>query len=540
MDGVFGGREMGRSRCICGSLKNPGQERHKGSKLAVTYIEYVSGWHRCVLGVVLVAVIDSGRSFGPVRKGPQVNHDRRWHAERGKIMTNRGSTFWMGCGVLAALLALGHQQGAWAQGSPDIVWQVSGTYAVDDVAYSSGGAIVASAARDEVILREAENGNLLDTFAGHEEALISVDLSPDGEFVGAGYIVSGYPPSGEMKQWQISPPVLWFDFPGCFVAFSPDGELVASGGGGPLRYLFLHYTATGQELWYAYTGTYITDVAYSPDGGIIGTGGTDNNIQLWDAATGTLVRTLSGHTDDVSCIAFSPDGAMLVSGAGGWDEPGESTIKLWRVSDGMLLRTLDGHGYWVDDLAYSPDGLYVVSSGRDGLTPIGAKIKFWRVSDGELMLYYDEQVSTGVAGIDYSPGGEYFLYGRSDAELVLAHNPLLMPDVSIELSPYNPPIVIPAWGGSFDFNALITNNETSQLSFNAWVMVTLPNGSPYGPVQGPVNVTLPGGGFVSRDRTQGVPAFAPPGTYTYTAFVGTYPDEAWGSDSFEFSKLNTR
>lgn len=455
-------------------------------------------------------------------------------------MRESGFTFRTGLGLLTVLLALVLGQSAWAQGSPDIVWQVPGTYAIDDVSYSSDGAIVASAARDEVMLWEAENGAPLSTFAGHSDALITVDLSPDGEFMAAGYGLSGYPPSGEMKQWQISPPILWFDFPGCFVAFSPDGELVASGGGGALRYLFLHYTATGQEVFGVYTGTYISDVAYSPDGGIIATSGTDNNIKLWDTANGTLVRTLSGHIDDVSCIAFSPDGAMLVSGAGGWDEPGESTIKLWRVSDGRLLQTFDGHGYWVDDVAFSPDGLFVASSGRDGLAPVGAKIKFWRVPDGELTLYYDEEVSTGVAGIEYSPDGDFFFYGRSDAEIVLAHNPLVPPDVSIDLMPHSPPIVIPAAGGSFEFVVVITNNEASQLTFDAWIMARLPGGSFYGPVQGPVNVTLTGGGSVSRDRTQDVPGFAPAGTYTYTAYIGSYPDQPWAGDSFEFTKSNTQ
>jgi WD40 repeat protein len=53
-----------------------------------------------------------------------------------------------------------------------------------------------------------------------------------------------------------------------------------------------------------------------------------------------LVRTLKGHTSEVRSVSFSPDGSLLASG--GLDK----TIKLWRVSDGSLVRTLTGHTDW--------------------------------------------------------------------------------------------------------------------------------------------------------------------------------------------------
>jgi len=111
-------------------------------------------------------------------------------------------------------------------------------------------------------------------------------------------------------------------------------------------------------------------------------------------------------------------------------------------------------------------------------------------------------------------------------------------DVEVSL-PVVGPIVIPASGGSFDFNVALTNNEATSQSFDAWIMVTLPSGTPYGPVLGPVNLTLPGGGSIDRDRTQNVPAGAPPGTYDYVAYVGIFPTTIWDSDSFPFEKLGS-
>lgn len=67
----------------------------------------------------------------------------------------------------------------------------------------------------------------------------------------------------------------------------------------------------------------VRSVAFSPDGQTVASGSKDKTIQLWDVATGALVKTLVGHTDWVWSVAFSPDGQMLASGSE------DHTIKLW-------------------------------------------------------------------------------------------------------------------------------------------------------------------------------------------------------------------
>jgi hypothetical protein len=111
--------------------------------------------------------------------------------------------------------------------------------------------------------------------------------------------------------------------------------------------------------------------------------------------------------------------------------------------------------------------------------------------------------------------------------------------VTITLTPHNPPIQIPASGGSFNFDVSVANNAGASQTFQAWILITLPNGSQYGPVLGPVTLTMPAGLSITRTRTQSIPGYAPAGNYIYTGYVGNYPGAIWDSDSFPFTKLTT-
>jgi hypothetical protein len=110
---------------------------------------------------------------------------------------------------------------------------------------------------------------------------------------------------------------------------------------------------------------------------------------------------------------------------------------------------------------------------------------------------------------------------------------------TITMTPVNPPVQIPATGGSFNFNVAIQNTTATQQSFQAWILARLPNGAWQGPLLGPISLTLPAGAGITRARTQNVPAAAPAGNYLYEGRLGSYPQIINSAANFPFVKLTT-
>ncbi|QJB43342.1 hypothetical protein HGD76_02975 [Dolichospermum flos-aquae CCAP 1403/13F] len=150
----------------------------------------------------------------------------------------------------------------------------------------------------------------------------------------------------------------------------------------------------------------VWSVAYSPDGQTLASGSDDKTIKLWNVKTGNLLQTLSGHSDMVISVAYSPDGQTLASGSY------DNTIKIWDVKTGNLLQTLSGHSRSVWSVAYSPDGQTLASGSWDNT------IKIWDVKTGNLLQTLTGH-SSPVSSVAYSPDGQTLASGSDDKTIKL-------------------------------------------------------------------------------------------------------------------------
>lgn len=96
-------------------------------------------------------------------------------------------------------------------------------------------------------------------------------------------------------------------------------------------------------------------------------GAKDYAIRLWNLDVRGEPRLFNAHTNDVTALAFCPDGRHFVSG--GVDDK----VLLWDVLKDRPVRTLGEHKGSVQSIAVSPDGRSCVSGGTDN------KVRFWRL-----------------------------------------------------------------------------------------------------------------------------------------------------------------
>ena len=172
---------------------------------------------------------------------------------------------------------------------------------------------------------------------------------------------------------------------------SPDGKLIASGGGdSPIRIWDL---ATGAELKILRGhADQVCSLAFSPDSKRIVSGSEDKTIRVWNVTSAEELMTLRGHNSTVLSVAFSPDGKRIASGSK------DNTIRIWDAQTGAELRVLHGYEYGVYSISFSPDGRRVASAGWDG------GIKIWDVATGELAASYGQDED--VAFVAFSPDGQ--------------------------------------------------------------------------------------------------------------------------------------
>jgi hypothetical protein len=107
--------------------------------------------------------------------------------------------------------------------------------------------------------------------------------------------------------------------------------------------------------------------------------------------------------------------------------------------------------------------------------------------------------------------------------------------MDVNIMAINPPIVIPANGGSFQYNLNVHNLTTQPQTFSIWNKVRNAS-NVYTQVFGPISRILPGGANPTRTLTQTIAGSISSGMLFYISYVGTYPNVIQDSSYFVFTK----
>jgi WD40 repeat protein len=268
------------------------------------------------------------------------------------------------------------------------------------LAYSPDGARLAVGSEDgDVHVYDATNGKEMLVLKGHQGRVNAIAFDPSGSTLAtAGFV------DGKARVWDATSgdelakvdqarsqryaggrcPLYRTSLEQVFdVAFSPDGAVLATGGWGGPSSTLVWDPATGERFSLLFEDPeqdpWGRSVDFSPDGRLVAGEGSDD-VFVWSVEGAGLVARM--RAPQVTALSFSPDGRRLATGSldGG--------LTVWEARTGRQLDALTGNLGQVMDLAFAPDGASLATSSSDGT------LRLWEVGTGRHTL----TIANGVAG----------------------------------------------------------------------------------------------------------------------------------------------
>ena len=256
---------------------------------------------------------------------------------------------------------------------------------------SEGGTILATGEENGgVQLRDIRTGEDLGRWACHQRPVQVIAFGPGSRLVASAArddpVIKVWSPGTGEEQVRGAHPGA------CALAFAPQGALLASGGTDQtvrlwdLRTGRLQDTLTGQRA-------NVFALSFSPDGNSLASGAADGSVRLWDTAPAKLRVALAANPSAVQTLAFTPDSRLLAIGRQ------NGTVQFCEVRAGRLEEAFMVGNGGVTALAFSSDGRTLALGGAD------ATVRLWDLSA-------QREVAT-LKGHQKAVSGIAFCAGRS-------------------------------------------------------------------------------------------------------------------------------
>lgn len=188
------------------------------------------------------------------------------------------------------------------------------------------------------------------------------------------------------------------------IAWSPDGTLL--GACSAAGEVFLYSTATFEAIVLQIeTGYSIDCLAFSHDGIFLAAGGQSGEVKIWQLAPKfERIETLKNAPAWIDHLQWSPTQNQLAFSVG-------KSVQIWDAQSGEIAATLHFHDSSVSEIAWHPTGESVSLGGYQG-------IKIWMANDWQADPYHFRIPSASIA-VAWSPEGRYIASGNLDRTITV-------------------------------------------------------------------------------------------------------------------------
>lgn len=260
------------------------------------------------------------------------------------------------------------------------------------------------------------------TLQKHQEGVWSVAFSPNGEALASGGDDNQLWLWEEKNSWQPRSPKFWSLRQRIklgavasiwSVAFSPDAQLLACA---TWEKILLWELASTWKIWEINITKqhHPHSVTFSPDGQLVAGDGDHAEIWLWEVVKRQNVKRLRGHLGEIRAVVFAPDGELLASGSE------DGTIRLWQVAAGREVKQLKGHSGAVTSVAFSPDGRLLASAGSfhftGGVRHKDLTVRLWDVESGQEIRRLTGHTKS-VESVTFHPQGQMVVSSSVDGTI---------------------------------------------------------------------------------------------------------------------------